>query len=203
MNQVPIGDARADESGRFRIDAPRISSSRYDQFGAVAIAPGYGAGWIELDPDADRPAADITLRPEHVIQGRLFDLQGRPVAGVTISVRLMGRVKSPDLGNRNVDFAELLFWWLRTPGLPAWPQPAITDAEGRFVIHGVGRGLRVVLRIDDPRFATQQVVVDTGTTDPPKPLTMAPGTCQDHQGTRHLCRHRSARSARAARGPGP
>ena len=66
--------------------APRTSSSRYDTVGAVAIAPGYGVGCVELDPDADQPAADITLRREQVIHGRLFDVQGRPVPDVAISV---------------------------------------------------------------------------------------------------------------------
>jgi hypothetical protein len=46
----PIGDARADGSGRFRLDAPRTSSSSHETFGAVALAPGYGVGWVELDP---------------------------------------------------------------------------------------------------------------------------------------------------------
>ena len=90
-SQIPIGDARADGSGRFRIDAPRTSSSRHEAFGAVALAPGYGVGWVELDPDDDQPAADITLRPEQVIHGRLFDLQGRPVPDVTVSVSSIGR----------------------------------------------------------------------------------------------------------------
>ena len=48
---TPIGDARADGSGRFRIDVPRTASSRQDAFGAIALAPGYGAGWVVLDPD--------------------------------------------------------------------------------------------------------------------------------------------------------
>ena len=66
---------------------PRASSSSsHDDFGAVALAPGYGLGWIELDPDADQPTADITLRPEQVIRGRLFDLQGRPAQGVMLTV---------------------------------------------------------------------------------------------------------------------
>ncbi len=67
--------------------------------GAVAIAPGYGAGWVELDPDADRPTADISLRPEQVIQGRLFDLIGRPVQGVEVRVQSMGRVIPGNLRN--------------------------------------------------------------------------------------------------------
>jgi RNA polymerase sigma factor (sigma-70 family) len=39
-----IGDAEADGSGRFRLDAPRTASSRDDEFMAVALAPGYGVG---------------------------------------------------------------------------------------------------------------------------------------------------------------
>ena len=81
-----IGHADADGSGRFRLDAPRTSSSRNDEFMAVALAPGYGVGWAELDPDANQPDAEIRLQPEQVIQGRLFDLQGRPAQGVTVSV---------------------------------------------------------------------------------------------------------------------
>src|SRR5262249_32921971 len=87
MYPLPIADARADGSGRFHIEAPRTSSARYDRFGAVALAPGYGAGWVELDPDAEQPVADITLRPEQVIQGRLFDLPCRPAAGAHGTVR--------------------------------------------------------------------------------------------------------------------
>ena len=58
----------------------------------IALAPGYGVAWVTLDPDDDRPTADITLRPEQVIHGRLFDLQGQPVPNVT----LVGLVGPPD-----------------------------------------------------------------------------------------------------------
>ena len=93
-----LGRASSDGSGRFRVDVPRTSSSRHDEFGAVALAPGYGAGWVELDPDADRPTADITLRPEQVIHGRLFDLQGQPARDVKLSVTAIRRVlpKAPN-----------------------------------------------------------------------------------------------------------
>src|SRR5260370_789028 len=67
---IPLGDARADSSGRFRIDAPRTSSSQHESFGAVALAPGYGVGWVEMDPDDDQPTTEVSLRPEQVIHGR-------------------------------------------------------------------------------------------------------------------------------------
>ena len=70
LRMIPLADARADGSGRFRIDAPRTSSTRHEDFAAVAMAPGYGIGWVTLDPDDDQPAAEISLRPEQVIHGR-------------------------------------------------------------------------------------------------------------------------------------
>ncbi len=82
MVPVTIGQESSDRSGRFRIDAIRTSSAKHHRVGATAIAPGYGVGWADLDVDADQPTVEITLRPEQVIQGRLFDVQGRPAQGV-------------------------------------------------------------------------------------------------------------------------
>ena len=39
-----------------------------------------------LDPDADQPRGDVSLPREQVIHGRLFDLQGRPAAGVEVRI---------------------------------------------------------------------------------------------------------------------
>jgi hypothetical protein len=172
MNPVPIADARADSSGRFRIDAPRTSSSRYDTFGAVAIAPGYGVGWAVLDPDADQPAADITLRPEQVIQGRLFDLQGRPVPDVTISVWLISRPWPRDRTLVREDFDGVAYQWSKRNDFPAWPKPARTDAAGRFTLRGVGRNLHVFLAVHHPRFALQRIELETDGASESKPLTM-------------------------------
>src|SRR5262249_26427664 len=60
LDSAVIGSSAADESGRFRLDVPRTSSSRNDEFMAIALAPGYGAGWARIDPDAEQPAADIS-----------------------------------------------------------------------------------------------------------------------------------------------
>ena len=92
--------------GRFQAEVPRTSSSRHDDFGAVALASGYGAGWVDsLDPDIDQPSADITLRPEQVIHGRLFDLHGEPARGVKLSVTAMRRIgpRPPNTLRENLD----------------------------------------------------------------------------------------------------
>ena len=173
--RLVIGHADADGSGQFRLDSPRTSSSRNDEFMAVALAPGYGVGWAELDPDADQPDAEIRLQPEQVIQGRLFDLQGRPAQGVTVSVsairRILIRTREHGLARRR--FEGPSYWWARVNDLPAWPKPATTDADGRFTLHGVGRGLQTSLSIIDSRFATQMIDVETDNSPDAKPVTMA------------------------------
>ena len=57
--------------------------------------------------------------------------------------------------------------------LPAWPKPATTDADGRFTLHGVGRGLQATLSIIDSRFALQMFEVETDNSPDAKPVTMA------------------------------
>ncbi len=176
MDQVVIGHVDADRSGRFRLDAPRMSSSRNEAFMAVALAPGYGAGWVKIDPDADLPAADISLQPEQVIQGRLLDLQGRPAQGVVVSVSSIRREVVLDSGPQlegRVTSDGPKYWWARVNDNPAWPKPAITDAGGRFTIHGLGRGFKTRLSIIDPRFPLEEIEVETDDSPGAKLLTRA------------------------------
>ncbi len=85
-----LGEANCDGSGQFRLDMPRISSATHYMVGAAALAPGFGVGWVELDVDATMPVAVITLRPEQVIEGRLFDITGQVAQGVRVSVEGIG-----------------------------------------------------------------------------------------------------------------
>ena len=174
-NPSAIGQARSDDSGRFRVDASRTTSARHYLTGAVALAPGFGAGWDEIDPDADTPTADIALRPEQVIEGRLFDLNGQPVRGVAVSVTAMGGIAPQDSGKASVrEYLEGPFFSSFHPNdMPAWPRPALSDADGRFTVHGVGRDIRARLMIDDPRFARQRVLIDTGGTSRSKSVNVA------------------------------
>ncbi len=171
--QIPIGNAQADRSGRFQIDAPRTSSSRHEAFGAVALAPGFGAGWVELDPDADQPAADIFLRPEQVIQGRLVDMQGRPVPGVALSVLTFRRMLPQAQAQARSRFDGVSYGPRIANDFPAWPKAVTTDPEGRFTVRGVGRGLHAALAVHDPRFALQTVEVETDDASGPKTVTAA------------------------------
>ena len=111
------------------------------------LPTGYGAGWVALDPDAEQPDADISLRPQQVIEVRLFDVQGRQAQGVSVSVSSVRRVleRSPIASRDRVE--GLAFRFNDTKDLPVWPKPMITDAEGRFTLRGIGRDVRVSLTV--------------------------------------------------------
>jgi Carboxypeptidase regulatory-like domain/Sigma-70 region 2 len=174
MNLLAIGHASTDSSGRFHVDALRTASSRHYRAGAVALAPGYGAGWIDLDPDADQPGVDITLRPEQMIKGRLVDLNGQPARDVAVFVQMMGRAVQKKPGGSLPESVEgPYFLRMHQDDLPAWPKPATTDAEGRYTVRGIGRDVRVILGTDDPRFARFRFPIDTGAAGEPKPVTTA------------------------------
>ena len=71
-----LGEGQSDSDGRFRFDAPRTSSTRVFELGVYAAAPAYGLGWVALNPDAEKPAAEIKLQPEQTVRVRLIDVTG-------------------------------------------------------------------------------------------------------------------------------
>ncbi len=89
-------EGRCDGSGRFRIELPRTTSARQYGLTVTAMAPGYGIGWADLDPDADPPVADIALRPELIVRGRMFDVKGQPAPGVALRIELMSPGRARD-----------------------------------------------------------------------------------------------------------
>jgi hypothetical protein len=172
QHPVVIGHASADDSGRFRLDVPRTSSARNDEFRVIALAPGYGAGWAAIDPDALQPSAEISLQPEQVITGRLLDVQGWPAQGVVVSISAIERDSATGDPLRG-RYEGPYYWWPRSNDVPAWPKPATTDSEGRFEIHGVGRRLQTQLNIIDPRFALQTIEVKTDDAPGSKSVTIS------------------------------
>ena len=169
----PLGDDRTNESGRFRIDAPRTSSTSHRLFGAVALAPGYGAGWVALDADSDQPMADITLRPEKVVHGRVFDVQGQPVPNVILTVASLRRAFRQEPAQGRVRFDFVTYSSTKINELPAWPRPVTTDADGRYTLHGLGPETGAVLIVHHPRFALQRIEVDTNVASDSKSVNTA------------------------------
>jgi beta-lactamase regulating signal transducer with metallopeptidase domain len=164
-----LGRAESDALGRFRLDVPRTSSLTYYELHALASRPGFGLGWSKMNRDAEGPSADVRLKPEQLIEGRLVDLQGVPAAGVTIRAANMGVAKQ---GGGRYDGINLAKRPL--PGLEdVWPGPSVSDAEGRFRLSGIGRSMQFGLKVEDPRFARQSLGAATDDKEVPKRITLA------------------------------
>jgi protocatechuate 3,4-dioxygenase beta subunit len=152
-----LGQGRSDDDGRYRLDAIRTASTRVYQVSAVAAAPGYGLGWAVLNPDAQEPAAEIRLLPERTYRIQLSDVTGAPAKGVEVQVLRIGRRTADGLFD-GVDSSG------HPPdGMRTWPQPVTTDDQGRITLSGLGRGrgLTITLDVLDPRYAQQQLQVDS------------------------------------------
>ena len=131
-------------------------------------APDYGVLWVKLDPDAEQPSAEIVVGVEQVsIEGRLFDVQGRPVRGVTVAV---DRIDKPiPRGVNPRDARDYLT--IRDPSSER--QAATSDTDGRFTLRGFKTNVRVKLAVDDPRFAILVLPVEIGEASNVKRLNIA------------------------------
>ncbi|MHB1557651.1 MAG: sigma-70 family RNA polymerase sigma factor [Isosphaeraceae bacterium] len=174
MAGVPtaLGQATCDANGRFRIEMPRITSATHHMIGVTAMAPGFGMGWVDLGVDDEQPSAEVTLRPEQIVVGRIFDIKGRVVPRVKLTVEGVGHTKvGPEVLPDHIEGPYFLGGGTSPPA--AWPAPVVTDAEGRFTIRGIGQGLRTLLMADDPEYARQRIIVDTDDAPESKPVRVA------------------------------
>jgi RNA polymerase sigma factor (sigma-70 family) len=151
--EIVLDQAKTDRDGHVRLRLPRTDSVQFQQCHIVACASAHGLGWVELNPDASRREARIELPPETAIAGRIVDVHGQPAVGVKVFVSGLGGAGRGELRG--------LCWDQEPEGLSAWPAPATTDAQGRFLIRGVNRNSGVSLAIRDARFARQSVAVNS------------------------------------------
>lgn len=153
---APQLQATTGPDGRFEftVARPRGDMDFYRQL--VAVADGFAADWAEpLKPDAK---GDLTFKlvPDDVpVKGRLVDLEGRPVSGVTVRVKSIETTKDEDVTpvlKQLSSYASMALNQMnkrllvpRAAGLPAEVK---TDKDGRFEFRGIGRGRLAVLQIE-------------------------------------------------------
>ncbi len=160
--------ATTDKDGRFRFTASREEASSAEAR-LRAVADGCGPAWVS---DLREPEG-LTLclvKDDVSINGRIVDLQGKAVAGVTLKVNAL---KAPAKGNLD---AWLEAAKMRKDGeglereylalLPAQTlvklfPPIATDHEGRFRLKGIGRERMAALIVEGPSVETQEINVVT------------------------------------------
>lgn len=136
---------RADEQGRFHVNIPRQDERFSFRASLVAAADGFGIDWVE--PFRDGPAADVTLHlvKDQPIRGRILNTEGRPLAGVRLSVRRVEATNDEKLdrvlklwqARGRIDFFEYLEKQEYSALDNALPL-ALTGRDGCCEIRGVG-----------------------------------------------------------------
>jgi RNA polymerase sigma factor (sigma-70 family) len=134
-----------DKTGAFHAEVPQRIKESGDAFCLLAAASGFGVDWA--DPFRDGGPSELTLRlvKDQPIRGRLLTTEGKPVAGVRLSVRSVRTTFEENLDEPlerwkftgRYDLSDSL-----TKRLPAALdnalKPAVSDANGRFEIASIG-----------------------------------------------------------------
>ncbi|HLA85463.1 MAG TPA: hypothetical protein VJL29_11770, partial [Thermoguttaceae bacterium] len=147
-----------DADGRYRLVLSGVSSKSHRDATLIVGKEGKGLAWKRFDPDAKQVEASFELADEQPILGRLLDKQGDPAAGIRVSPRAVLLTVKDDEYSRGV----VGYPGFETPPR-AWPPSVTTDQKGRFVVHGIGPGHGVWLRVGPTdQFAPQDLTINSG-----------------------------------------
>jgi RNA polymerase sigma factor (sigma-70 family) len=165
--------ATAGPDGSFRLTAPKVHFVQEHQAVVVAAARGFGPAWTDVGAQNQARGFSLRLATDDVpVTGRVVDLQRRPVRGAIIRMSQLRASPREDLAPWVAAVKEKAGTSLRLEPqylsrrlpwaqVPAQARAAVTDADGRFRLTGLGRERLVTVRLDGPTIASQEVRILT------------------------------------------
>jgi RNA polymerase sigma factor (sigma-70 family) len=143
----------ADADGRFTfrdVAAPAFPGDvlmRLHPWDVVARAEGRGVAWQHLTPKARKSPVTLTLARERVIEGRLLNPAGGPVAGALVRVVAVAPLRHAPVTTWTVEEGILNLNWSEIS------LTASTDPGGRFVLRGLPPEMRFNVSVGAPGYA--------------------------------------------------
>jgi hypothetical protein len=123
---------------------------------AGARVDGCDGRWVRVAGAwASQPTRweNVTIRlPAEVVKGRVIDLEGRPIAGVRVGLSLRGVPADRDWNPIPYDPKDESDRYVTAAAAPSDQdrKPAVTDADGRVTVRGLGQGWLYDLYISGP-----------------------------------------------------
>src|SRR5262249_52136152 len=139
----------------------------------VVTAEGFGAAWVEVGPGSQKQNVTFHVSKDDVpVTGQIVDLQGKPVTGALVRVQEIHAAPQDNLGpwleavkgskGNSIHLQhQHLTRRLVSMEVPALARNVKPDADGKFRITGIGRDRVVILRVDAPAIASQELHVLT------------------------------------------
>jgi RNA polymerase sigma factor (sigma-70 family) len=171
----PVELGTSTEEGRFTIEVPKATDQAY----LVAQRGKAGIDFLSLEGIRASKPVELRLVKDQAIRGRVIDTEGKPVSGVRVEARDLGVYQDNSLDSF------LTLWKKRhyMSGVPGgvkhlWNRggrlfTTKTDAEGQFVLHGVGGERFVSLWLTGSGIAHTRVWVVNRKDFDPKPYNQA------------------------------
>jgi len=156
---------KTDADGRFQIELPRSDIRPEWNLALIAAADGYGVAWTFWS--AIESGGDLTLRlvKDQPIEGRVVTTEGKPVAGVRVSILTLA---TPTDGKLDT----FITAWKREWGMALHQTtermflplgkilpPVTTDKDGHFRIVGAGTERLAMLKLRGSRVAQESLYV--------------------------------------------
>ena len=173
----PIRRAVTGADGRYAFDIAMadfdstFSDVSWRNAPILALADGFGPAYAVGPEERDLRLA----RDDVPIEGRVIDLNGKPVAGARIDVIAIDLPKGADLAEWSASLkASTSASEARRDWLVTWDDPSVaelfpaveTRADGRFTLRGIGREHVAELKISGPTIETTWVCAVTRPFDP-------------------------------------
>ncbi|HEX4792480.1 MAG TPA: carboxypeptidase-like regulatory domain-containing protein, partial [Humisphaera sp.] len=170
-SETPYAQVRSAADGTFEISVrksqfPDVRDATWGYASVAASALGFGPAWERwenIDPTADLV---LHLVPDDVpIDGRILDLEGRPVKGAAVRIRQISQQAVP-LQSLSIDGSFDLSYMTKVSALPlagyvVYAKPVTTDDAGRFRLAGLGHDRTVSLEVTGPGIAFSEMNVVT------------------------------------------
>lgn len=155
---------QTDSKGRFKIELPRSDIKPDWNLALIAAADGYGMAWAEWP--AIKAGGELTLRlvKDQPIEGRVVTSEGKPVAGVRVTIDTLGAMREGKVDafitawKREWHLAMNQMERMFMP-LGKILTPVKTDPNGYFRIAGVGAERLVVLQLRGSGIAQEVLYV--------------------------------------------